>query len=79
VAPFELCAQAGMGVYVSNYRLAHAVASEGDAIGMVSGVAMDNILARVLQVILFHYVQAATCSPPVCWQLLTKGCTGSER
>ena len=42
-----------MGAYVSNYRLAHAVASEGDAIGMVSGVAMDNILARVLQVIVF--------------------------
>lgn len=43
-----------MGVYVSNYRLARAVASEGDALGMVSGVAMDNILARVLQVMVSH-------------------------
>jgi NAD(P)H-dependent flavin oxidoreductase YrpB (nitropropane dioxygenase family) len=38
--------QAGMGAYVSNWALASAVASDGDAIGMVSGVAMDHILVR---------------------------------
>ncbi|MCY3004070.1 MAG: nitronate monooxygenase [Planctomycetota bacterium] len=40
--------QGGMGVAVSNWRLARAVASEGQ-LGVVSGVAIGTVLARRLQ------------------------------
>ncbi len=40
--------QGGMGVGVSNWRLANAVASAGQ-LGVVSGTALDQILARRLQ------------------------------
>jgi nitronate monooxygenase len=40
--------QGGMGVGVSNWRLAHAVSSSGQ-LGVVSGTALDQILARRLQ------------------------------
>jgi NAD(P)H-dependent flavin oxidoreductase YrpB (nitropropane dioxygenase family) len=40
--------QGGMGVGVSNWRLARAVARTGQ-IGVVSGVALDVLLARRLQ------------------------------
>jgi nitronate monooxygenase len=40
--------QGGMGVGVSNWRLAHAVSSAGQ-LGVVSGTALDQILARRLQ------------------------------
>ncbi len=40
--------QGGMGVAVSNWRLAHAVAREG-AMGVVSGTAINCVLARRLQ------------------------------
>jgi NAD(P)H-dependent flavin oxidoreductase YrpB (nitropropane dioxygenase family) len=43
--------QGGMGVYVSNWRLARAVASErpGIAVGTVSGTALDVVYVRLLQ------------------------------
>ena len=43
--------QGGMGVYVSNWRLAKAVASErpGVAAGTVSGTALDVVYIRLLQ------------------------------
>ncbi len=41
--------QGGMGAGVSNWRLANAVASQGQ-LGVVSGTALDVILARRLQV-----------------------------
>src|SRR5215203_4114053 len=43
--------QGGMGAYVSNWRLAHAVAAErpGEAVGTVSGTALDVIYVRLLQ------------------------------
>ncbi len=43
--------QGGMGVYVSNWRLAKAVASErpGEAAGTVSGTALDVVHVRLLQ------------------------------
>ena len=43
--------QGGMGVHVSNWRLARAVAMErpGETVGTVSGTALDVVYARVLQ------------------------------
>lgn len=43
--------QGGMGVYVSNWRLARAVASErvGESVGTVSGTALDVVYVRLLQ------------------------------
>lgn len=43
--------QGGMGVYVSNWRLARAVASErcGATVGTVSGTALDVVYVRLLQ------------------------------
>ena len=43
--------QGGMGVYVSNWRLAQAVASArpGETVGTVSGTALDVVYARLLQ------------------------------
>ena len=43
-----LLIQGGMGVAVSNHRLARAVAMTGH-LGVVSGVAIDLVLARRLQ------------------------------
>ncbi len=40
--------QGGMGVYVSNHRLARAVARLG-ALGVVSGTGLDGVYARLLQ------------------------------
>lgn len=40
--------QGGMGVGVSGWRLARAVASTGQ-LGVVSGVALDTLMARLLQ------------------------------
>ena len=40
--------QGGMGVAVSGWRLARAVSSAGQ-LGVVSGTAMDTVLARTLQ------------------------------
>ena len=40
--------QGGMGVGVSNWRLANAVSSRGQ-LGVVSGTALDVVLARRLQ------------------------------
>ena len=40
--------QGGMGVAVSNWRLARAVAQSGQ-LGVVSGTALDNVMARRLQ------------------------------
>ena len=43
--------QGGMGVYVSNWRLARAVAMErpGETAGTVSGTALDVVYVRLLQ------------------------------
>lgn len=43
--------QGGMGVYVSNWRLAQAVAKErpGIAVGTVSGTGLDVVYVRLLQ------------------------------
>ena len=43
--------QGGMGVYVSNWRLARAVAMEqpGTTAGTVSGTALDIVYVRLLQ------------------------------
>ena len=43
--------QGGMGVYVSNWRLARAVAMErpGETVGTVSGTALDVVFVRLLQ------------------------------
>ncbi|MDA8290155.1 MAG: nitronate monooxygenase, partial [Actinomycetota bacterium] len=41
--------QGGMGVGVSGWRLAKAVASTGQ-LGVVSGVALDTLMARRLQI-----------------------------
>lgn len=43
--------QGGMGVYISNWRLARAVAAErpGETVGMVSGTALDVVYVRLLQ------------------------------
>src|ERR1017187_9103903 len=46
--PLPLLIQGGMGVAVSNYRLARAVAMTGH-LGVVSGTAIDLVLARRLQ------------------------------
>ena len=46
--PLPLVIQGGMGVGVSSWRLASAVAREGQ-LGVVSGVALDTVLARRLQ------------------------------
>ncbi len=40
--------QGGMGVAVSNWRLANAV-SRSSALGVVSGTALDTVLIRNLQ------------------------------
>ncbi len=40
--------QGGMGVGVSNYRLARAVSTSGE-LGVVSGVALENVMLRRLQ------------------------------
>jgi NAD(P)H-dependent flavin oxidoreductase YrpB (nitropropane dioxygenase family) len=48
VATFPLVIQGGMGIAVSNWRLAHAVASAGQ-LGVVSGTALDTVLIRRLQ------------------------------
>ncbi|GGZ58586.1 nitronate monooxygenase [Streptomyces subrutilus] len=47
-APRPWLIQGGMGVGVSGWRLARAVAREGQ-LGVVSGTALDVVLARVLQ------------------------------
>src|SRR5512133_2506150 len=43
--------QGGMGVYVSNWRLARAVSMErpGETAGTVSGTALDVVYVRLLQ------------------------------
>ncbi|OIO81043.1 hypothetical protein AUJ84_01730 [Candidatus Pacearchaeota archaeon CG1_02_32_132] len=41
--------QGGMGAGVSNWRLARAVSSSGRGLGVVSGVALGNIVARRLE------------------------------
>src|ERR1035437_7818578 len=46
--PLPLLIQGGMGVAVSNYRLARPVAMLGH-LGVVSGTAIDLVLARRLQ------------------------------
>lgn len=46
--PLPAIIQGGMGVNVSGWRLARAVASTGN-LGVVSGVALDAVLARRLQ------------------------------
>jgi NAD(P)H-dependent flavin oxidoreductase YrpB (nitropropane dioxygenase family) len=46
--PLPLVIQGGMGVAVSSWRLASAVARTGE-LGVVSGVALDAVLARRLQ------------------------------
>ncbi len=46
--PLPVVIQGGMGVAVSSWRLASAVASRGQ-LGVVSGVALDSVLARRLQ------------------------------
>lgn len=46
--PLPLVIQGGMGVAVSSWRLATAVASTGQ-LGVVSGTALDTVLARRLQ------------------------------
>lgn len=43
-----LVIQGGMGVGVSGWRLAHAVAERGQ-LGVVSGTALDTVMVRVLQ------------------------------
>src|SRR5581483_3249646 len=43
-----LIIQGGMGVAVSNWKLAKAVAQTGQ-LGVVSGTALDNVMARRLQ------------------------------
>jgi len=43
-----LIIQGGMGVAVSNWRLAHAVSSAGQ-LGVISGTALDTVLVRRLQ------------------------------
>ena len=40
--------QGGMGVGISDWRLAHAVSERGQ-LGVVSGTALDELLARRLQ------------------------------
>jgi NAD(P)H-dependent flavin oxidoreductase YrpB (nitropropane dioxygenase family) len=40
--------QGGMGVYVSNHRLARTVAIAG-GLGVVSGTGLDGVYARLLQ------------------------------
>ncbi|MCF7942455.1 MAG: nitronate monooxygenase [Spirochaetia bacterium] len=40
--------QGGMGIGVSNWRLAHAVSSAGQ-LGVISGIGLDGLLARRLQ------------------------------
>jgi nitronate monooxygenase len=45
---YPVIIQGGMGAGVSNYRLARAVAEQGQ-LGVVSGTALDHILARRLQ------------------------------
>ena len=47
-AVFPLVIQGGMGVGVSNWRLARAVAAAGQ-LGVVSGTALDTVLVRRLQ------------------------------
>ena len=46
--PGRTPAQGGMGVRVSNYRLANTVAREGQ-LGTVSATCLDNILVRTLR------------------------------
>ena len=46
--PLPLVIQGGLGVAVSSWRLASAVARKGQ-LGVVSGVALDTVLARRLQ------------------------------
>lgn len=46
--PLSVVIKGGMGVAVSSWRLASAVASRGQ-LGVVSGVALDSVLARRLQ------------------------------
>lgn len=41
--------QGGMGAGVSNWRLARAISSSGRGLGVVSGVALGNIVARRLE------------------------------
>ena len=48
VRPFPTVIQGGMGVAVSSWRLASAVARSGQ-LGVVSGTALDTVLARRLQ------------------------------
>jgi NAD(P)H-dependent flavin oxidoreductase YrpB (nitropropane dioxygenase family) len=50
LSPIKLI-QGGMGVYVSNWRLAQAVASArpGQTVGTVSGTALDVVYVRLLQ------------------------------
>jgi nitronate monooxygenase len=48
MASAPLIIQGGMGVGISNWRLARAVSTEGQ-LGVVSGTALDQVLARRLQ------------------------------
>jgi NAD(P)H-dependent flavin oxidoreductase YrpB (nitropropane dioxygenase family) len=47
-ATFPLIIQGGMGIAVSNWRLARAVSSAGQ-LGVVSGTGLDTVLIRRLQ------------------------------
>jgi nitronate monooxygenase len=47
-AALPLVIQGGMGIAVSNWRLAHAVSSLGQ-MGVISGTAVDSVLVRRLQ------------------------------
>ena len=46
--PLPVIIQGGMGIAVSNWQLAKSVSRAGQ-LGVVSGTAIDNVLARRLQ------------------------------
>ena len=46
--PLPVIIQGGMGIAVSNWKLAKTVSMAGQ-LGVVSGTAIDNVLARRLQ------------------------------
>src|SRR6185503_7242082 len=48
VAPHPAIIQGGMGIGVSNWRLARAVSRQGQ-LGVVSGTSIDTVLVRRLQ------------------------------
>ncbi len=57
--------QGGMGVYVSNWRLARAVAMErpGVTVGTVSGTALDVVYVRLLQLEIRAVMPGARLKP----------------